>query len=211
MKDIVIIGAGGFGREVAMLIEDINKIEKTYNLIGFVDDREDLIGRQINGYAVLGNLEWLLDKKLYIAIGIGEPNTKSIIVNKLKDSNNRYPNLIHPNAIVSEQVSLGKGCIITAGTIITVNIIIKDFVTVNLDTTIGHDVTLHDFVTVLPSVNISGNVEIKESTMIGTGSAIIQGLTIGSNTTVGAGSVVIRNIPDNCVSVGNPAKVIKEK
>ena len=209
MKDIVIIGAGGFGREVAWLIEDINKIEPQWNILGFVDDNEDIIGAELNGYKVLGNVDWLLDQKLHVVNAIGDPVTKKNAKNRLLASENKYPILIHPSVIYSDSVNFGEGSIICAGCIITVDIEIGKHVIVNLDCTIGHDAKIGNYSTILPSVNVSGFVNIGECVSVGTGSAIIQGVSIGENTIVGAGSVVIRDLPANCTAVGSPAKPIK--
>lgn len=209
MKDIVIIGAGGFGREVAWLIEDINKTSKMWNIIGFVDDDQNLKNKFINGYEVLGDLEWLKNQDLYAVCAVGNTTTKKNIIDRLLNTNVKYPILIHPSVHKSELVEIGEGSIICAGNIITVNIQIGKHTIINLDCTIGHDVKIKDYVTVLPSVNISGEVIISDCANIGTGTAIIQGINIGRNTIVGAGSVVIRDLPDNCTAVGNPAKPIK--
>ena len=96
MKDIVIIGAGGFGREVAWLIEDINKVKSEWNLIGFVDDNPEIYGKKINGYDVVGNVDWLLDKNLNVVSAIGDPQHQNIIMEKLKVSENIYPVWIRP-------------------------------------------------------------------------------------------------------------------
>lgn len=209
MKDIVIIGAGGFGREVAWLIEDINKIEPQWNILGFVDDNEDIIGAEFNGYKVLGKVDWLLDQKLHVVNAIGDPVTKKSAMNRLLASKNKYPILIHPSVIYSDSVNFGEGSIICAGCIITVDIEIGKHVIVNLDCTIGHDAKVGNYSTILPSVNVSGFVNIGKCVSVGTGSAIIQGVSIGENTIVGAGSVVIRDLPANCTAVGSPAKPIK--
>ncbi|MBM7560897.1 acetyltransferase [Fusibacter tunisiensis] len=209
MKDIVIIGAGGFGREVAWLIEDINKKNKEWNLVGFVDDNEKIQGSEINGYKVVGNINWLKEQELYVVNAIGDPVTKKKIIEKLDGSKNQYPILIHPSVIYSESVIFGEGSIICAGNIITVNIQIGKHVIINLDCTIGHDANIGDYSTVLPSVNISGFVKTKECVSVGTGSAIIQGVSIGKNTVVGAGAVVVKDLPANCTAVGSPAKPIK--
>lgn len=209
MKDIVIIGAGGFGREVAWLIEDINKIEPQWNILGFVDDNVDIIGAELNGYKVLGNVDWLLNQKLHVVNAIGDPVTKKSAMNRLLASENKYPILIHPSVIYSDSVNFGEGSIICAGCIITVDIEIGKHVIVNLDCTIGHDAKIGNYSTILPSVNVSGFVNISKCVSVGTGSAIIQGVSIGENTIVGAGSVVIRDLPADCTAVGSPAKPIK--
>lgn len=209
MKDIVIIGAGGFGREVAWLIEDINKENKEWNLLGFVDDNEEIQGKEINGYKVVGNIEWLKNQELYVVNAIGDPIIKKKVMERLQGSKNKYPVLIHPSVIYSDKVTFGEGSIICAGNIITVNIEIGKHVIINLDCTIGHDAKIGDYSTILPSVNVSGDVDIEECVSVGTGSAIIQGIKIGNNTIIGAGAVVVKDLPANCTAVGSPAKPIK--
>jgi len=209
MKDIVIIGAGGFGREVAWLIEDINKKNMEWNIVGFVDDNQAIQGTQINGYKVVGDIDWLKEQGLCVVNAIGDPIIKKKVMEKLAGSKNQYPVLIHPSVIYSESVNFGEGSIICAGNIITVNIEIGKHVIINLDCTIGHDANIGDYSTVLPSVNVSGFVKIEECVNVGTGSAIIQGVSIGKNTVIGAGAVVVKDLPANCTAVGSPAKPIK--
>ena len=209
MKDIVIIGAGGFGREVAWLIEDINKVEHNWNIVGYVDDDKTIQGKYINNYKVIGNIEWLKHQELYVVSAIGNPMVKKKIMENLMESKNHYPIIIHPSVISSDRVTLGEGSIICAGNILTVNINIGKHVIVNLGCTIGHDSVVGDYTTILPSSNISGFVKIGECVNIGTGSAIIQGVSIGENTVIGAGAVVTKTLPANCTAVGVPAKPIK--
>ncbi len=209
MKDIVIIGAGGFGREVAWLIEDINKVNNEWNIVGFVDDNKSIQGTEINGYKVVGDIDWLKEQELCVVNAIGDPIIKKKVMEKLAGSKNHYPVLIHPSVINSGSVNFGEGSIVCAGNIITVNIEIGKHVIINLDCTIGHDANIGDYSTVLPSVNISGFVKTEECVSVGTGSAIIQGVNIGRNTVVGAGAVVVKDLPANCTAVGAPAKPIK--
>ena len=209
MKDIVIIGAGGFGREVAWLIEDINKVNKQWNLLGFIDDNDEVQGRILNGYEVLGKLNWLKDKEVSVVNAIANPIIRKRIIDQLKNSSITYPTLIHPNVIYSETVEFGEGNIICAGNILTVNIEIKNHVIINIDSTIGHDAIINDYCTILPSVNVSGHVHLEECVTVGTGSAIIQNVSVGKNSTIGAGAVVTKEIPANCTAVGAPAIPIK--
>lgn len=209
MKDIVIVGAGGFGREVAWLIEDINKINESWNLIGFVDDNEALLGTSINGYEVLGNVEWLCRQNFHVVCAIGDPKIKKMTIERLENSENHYPVLVHPSVICSDKVKIGEGSIICAGNIITVNIEIGSHVIINLDCTIGHDAIIGNYSTILPSVNVSGYVKVNECVSLGTCCAVIQGISIGTNTIIGAGAIVVKDIPSNCTAVGSPAKPIK--
>lgn len=211
MKKIIIIGAGGFGREVKILIDDINKVDLLYDFIGYYDDGL-AIGTIVNGFPVLGNLKDLLDldNGTNIALGIGDPVTKCNIISRIKDSNINFPVLVHPSAIIgNDDVIIGKGTLICAGTIITCNIHIKEFVTINLMCTIGHDTIINSFSSFMPSVNISGEVVIHEKVYIGTGAKIINQLEIGQSTIVGAGAVVSKSLPGFCTAVGIPAKPIK--
>lgn len=210
MKKIYIVGAGGFAREVAWLIEEINEINPTWEVVGFIDENIDLIGKEFNGYKVLGDLEYLNNQeKAHVVIAIGTGEIREKLANKIK--NHIFPILIHPSVIKSKSVQIGEGTIICAGSIITTNIEIGNHVVISIDSKISHDSILKNYVTILPSVNISGNIIIDENTMIGTGTAIIQGLEIGRNTVIGAGSVVTRNIPASCTAIGSPARPIKFK
>lgn len=211
MKDIVIIGAGGFAREIQFLIERINQNTPTYNLIGFIDEQLK-VGTLVNGIPVIGNNNFLLQyaKPLSATIAIGTGSKRKCLYEVFrKNPNLSFPNLIDPSVICSQSISYGIGNIICAGNVLTVNIQIEDFVILNLDCTVGHDAIIQSYVTVSPSANISGNVHINPLCYIGTSSSIIQGITIGQNTTIGAGAVVVKDIPENCTAVGTPAKPIK--
>lgn len=210
MKKIYIVGSGGFAREVAWLIEDINEKNPTWKIMGFIDENEDNIGKELNGYKVLGNLEYLnKQERAYVTIAIGTGEIREIISNKIE--NHEFSILVHPSVIMSKFVTIGEGTIICAGNIITTNIEIGNHVIINLDCTIGHDVILRNYTTILPSANVSGNVVIGKKTTIGTGSAIIQGISIGKQCMIGAGSVVNKAITDYATAVGIPARVIKVK
>lgn len=210
MEKIYIVGAGGFAREVAWLIEDINDKNPVWELAGFIDENKTNVGKKLNGYLVLGDVEYLnKQEKANVVIAIGSGEARENLSKKIK--NHVYPTLIHPSVIKSKYMTIDEGTIVCAGSIITTNINIGKHVIINLDCTIGHDVILENYTTILPSVNVSGNVVIDERTMLGTGSAIIQGLKIGKDSIIGAGAIVVKDIPNNCTAVGNPAKPIKFK
>ena len=212
MKDIAIFGVGGFGREVLALIQDINRVNKTYNIIGYFDDGYEK-GEVFNGYPTLGNTEDLnrWGKPISIAVAIGNPSIKKLVIDKITNPLADYPTLIHPSAWIGDKkfVEIGHGCIICAGNLITTNIKIGNFVILNLCCTVGHDSIIKDYAALMPSVNVSGNVIIGESVYVGTGVNIINKFEIGDGAIVGAGAVVAKNIPKNCTAVGVPAKVIK--
>lgn len=208
VSDLVVYGAGGMGRELVWQLSEGCE----FNLLGFVDDAPEKQGSIINGYPVVGNTDWLLDRKekTAVAIAVGSPAVRRKIAEKLKTNPHIFfPNIIAPDAKFSEFVEMGEGCIICYANVITVNIKIGDFFLSNRCNTVGHDCVIGDYVTLNPMVSISGNVTIKNNTDIGTGTNIIQGKTIGSDVIIGAGAVVVKDIPDSCTAVGVPAVPVK--
>nr|WP_300385792.1 acetyltransferase [Clostridium sp.] len=210
LKDIVIVGAGGFGREVAWLIEEINRKDLQWNIIGFIDDdlsKKDIL---LNGYEVLGDLTYIQNKEdLYFACAVANSKNKAKLAKKCESIGLKPATLIHPNAEIGSCSNIGAGNIICAGNIITVNVKTGKYVIVTSACTIGHDSILQNYITIYPGVSVSGNCNIGEKVEIGTRSSIIQGMNIGKETILGAGSVVIKDIPEYCTAVGVPAKPIK--
>ena len=208
MKDLYIVGAGGFGRETAWLVRRLNKIEHIWNLAGFIDDDYSLQGEEVDGYKVVGPVTYLNSlSNVWAVCAIGNTTARKMVIERLK--NIHFAKLIDPSVRISDRVSIGEGSIVCAGSIITVDVHIGKHNIINLNCTIGHDAVLSDFVTLYPSVNISGQVSIGTLTECGTGSQVIQGLTIAAGANIGAGAVVVKNITDNGIYVGCPARKIK--
>ncbi len=208
MKKIAIVGAGGFGKEVAFLLERIG----TWEITGFYDDSK--MKEEVYGYKVLGSIDSLIKypTELSVVCAIANSLVRRDIVSKLVDNSNlHFPTIVDPSVICGKENIYGKGNIICARTILTVDITLKDFNIINFSSTIGHDVRIGSFNTIYPSVSISGFVTTGDCVEFGTGTKIIQNLTIGENTVIGAGSVVVRDVPENTLSVGVPSKVIKER
>lgn len=211
MQKIAIFGAGGFGREVFWLIHEINSKGKKFEFIGFFDDGVEK-GSFVHGYPVLGGLNDLVNHNKFINIvyAIGNPIIKEKIINNVGNRDNIiYPNLIHPNCLIGDTVKMGKGNIICASNILTVDIELGNHVILNLACTVGHDTVIKDYCSFMPGINISGEVVINKSVYVGTGAKIINQLEIGVNSIIGAGAVVSKSIPPNCTAVGIPAKPIK--
>lgn len=207
-KSIVIIGASGFGREVAWLIEELEK----WNIIGFIDDDESIQGKDVNGYKVIGTTQDLLsyEEKINVVIAIGNPEVRKKIYDRISiKSNLLFPNIIAKDVRISKTNNLGIGNIICTHTVLTTNITIGNFNHINLSCTLGHDAILENFVTIYPSVNVSGNVLVRSLTELGTGTKIIQGKTISERIILGAGCVVVKDLTDSGTYVGIPAKKIK--
>lgn len=210
-REIVILGASGFAKEMVFLLENSCTLDgESWIIKGFIDEKTE---SSVLGYKILGNDDWLLqyDKEINVVVGIGDPHIKYRVVNKLKGNKHIiFPNIIAKSARLGNGVVLGEGCIICDMNILTVDVHLGDFVTLNLNNTIGHDAVIGDYTTINPGCNISGNVNIGKLAMIGTGTKIIQGIDIGEESIVGAGTVIIRNVGVRCTVVGNPGRVIKK-
>ena len=217
MKDIYILGSGGFAKEVYFLIDDINLYSESplYNFKGFIDKWADIAEMAIGKkkFPIIEE-DFFLNNSKYgsanLAIGIGKPHILEKVFNKF---NNKYqfPNLIHPNFVGNlENIEMGKGNILTAGCVFTVDIKIGSFNIFNLNTTVGHDTTIGSFNVMNPGVNVSGGINIGNKNLIGTNATILQYLTVGDNSILGAGAVLSKNLKSNCLAVGIPAKPIKE-
>jgi len=206
MKNLAIVGLGGFGREVKMLIDQINFIQPKYNFIGYFDDNVNI--QMSATHRFLGSITDLnfWPEDIDVVFAIGNPMIRKDLVSRISNGRITFPALIHPSCIIAEDCKIGHGAIICAGSIITVNVEIGDHVIINLMTTIGHDSRIESFVSIMPAVNVSGQVIVGEAAYLGTGSKILQGCSIGKNSTIGAGAVVINNIDDNITAVGVPAK-----
>lgn len=208
MKDIAIYGAGGFGREVACLINSINRIEPTWNLIGFFDDGKELgtnneYGKIIGGIRELNSYS----KPLSLVISIGNPKIIMSITNKIENRFVVFPNIIAPNVLFldSDSLQIGIGNIITFNCSISCNVKIGNFNALNIGVTIGHDTIIDSYNVFNPSVNISGEVCIGNNNFFGVSSIVLQQKKIGQNTTIGVSSVIIKNTKNDSVYHGNPA------
>ncbi|MDA1611748.1 acetyltransferase [Bacillus cereus] len=208
MKDIVVIGSGGFSKQVIEIIEQLNLIKPEYKLLGIVDDNKSLVGTEVLGYEVIGDTDYIKklskQQKIQGVIAIADGEIREHISKKL--NNVQWINLIHPSAVVSNYTKLGEGNIICAGVVINPECKMGNHSHINIGSTLGHDVLMLDYVTVMPGSKVSGNVNLKSKSMVGTGATIIQGLTIEENVVLGAGTVVTKNTKPNYLYVGVPAK-----
>ena len=214
MKSVVIIGAGGFGREVLEIFKDRNKISKTWNILGFIDEDKQLHRKILNGYPVLGGFDWLREHRgdnLGCVCAIGTCETRKQVIEKLRETGISYYNAIHPSVIMSEFVEMGVGVIICAGSILTVNIKIGDHVHIDTNCTVAHDAIIGNYCRLNPGVKINGNNHLGEGVYVGTGATFIQEVSVGDWSMIGAGAVVSKDIPEKVVAVGIPARVVKQK
>jgi|LGVF01.1.fsa_nt_gb sugar O-acyltransferase (sialic acid O-acetyltransferase NeuD family) len=214
LQKAVIIGAGGFGREILDVFDAINAIKPTFDVIGFIVEPEyGKSGTFINDKPILGGFDWFAEHKneVQAICGVGAPELRMRFVGRAQEMGVHFCSVVHPHAILTRRVRTGQGTVITAGCILTNRIRIGSHVHINLGCTIGHDVVIEDFVTLAPGVHVSGKVKFGEGSYIGTGTNIIEKRIIGAWSIVGAGSTVIRDVPKNTTVVGVPGKVMKSR
>lgn len=204
---LVIVGAGGLGREVAALVEARNAQETVWDLRGFVDDDEGLHDASIIGYPVLGSVEWLSHQgNLFYVIAIGDERTRRTIASQLDDAHVEPTPLIHPSVSIHRTTTVGPGTILCRRASPTVDIQIGAHVVVDQQCTVGHDSTLAAFATLHPGCRISGSVRLETGVTVGAGAVVLPNTKIGAHATVGAGAVVTEDLPPECTAVGMPAR-----
>lgn len=214
LKPVVVIGAGGFGREVLDILESINRgsLEPKINILGVIDDGPSTAAMSRladRGYKHLGGLAaWLTvgTEAMYI-VAIGDPAVRSRICSVIVSRTTLEPlTVVHPSAVIGSRVRLGNGSVVCAGVQISTNVEIGDHVHLNPGAIIGHDATLADFVSINPGAIVSGEVTVRDSCLVGAGAVVLQGLTVGAGSTVGAGGVVTRDVGTGVVVKGIPAR-----
>lgn len=212
IKKIVLIGAGGFGREVASIIEVLNSIRPRYELLGFLDDGEQFHeGVIINGYPWLGKKEWILKHKddVYCTCTIGSASVKAAIQSHLMEKGVKFETIIAYGGYVGPYTEIGPGCVFYGNVIISVNCKIGAGVLLNQSVNIGHDSIIGDYTTIMPSTGISGCCKIGTEVSIGGHAFVIPGKKIGDKATIAAGSIVFSNVKSETTVLGNPAKRIR--
>jgi sugar O-acyltransferase (sialic acid O-acetyltransferase NeuD family) len=215
MNNIAIYGAGGFGKEVACLINLINKNEEIWNLIGYFDDNIKKANK-FNHLDIIGGVDQLnkFPEQLSIIFSIGNPTIVQKIYKNIYNTNILFPNIISPDCIFldSNNIKLGKGNLIMPQSLISCNVSIGDFNLLNCGISLGHDSKIGSFNSFMSYSKISGEVCIGDSNYFGACSLVLQQKMIGNNTIIGASSVVMRNTEDENTYLGNPAvKILKPK
>lgn len=213
MKNIVIYGAGGFGKEVAWLIERINQVQGEWNVLGFVDDvKTHLYGKTLNGLAVLGGKAWFASNQedVYVTCPVGSSQgRRSMYQHIAQYANVKFATLIDPSVVIGDSSVIGIGSIICCGAKITVNSNVGKGVVVNIGSQIGHDSELADFCTLFVNVMVSGTVKLGENSEIGSGAFIREYVTVCKDVVVAPLSSVLRDITEPGIYAGNPARRMK--
>ncbi len=207
MTPLVIVGAGGFGREALQLVRAINEVRHEFDFLGFLDDgvvEEGLLERA--RAQCLGTTERLadLDTSYVVAIGTSGPRRR---IDERARRHDRHPaTLVHPMATMGVDVQLSEGTVVAASTHLTTNVRVGRHVQLNLDCTVGHDTIIEDFVTLYPGVHVGGGVVIESGATLGIGSVVLPGARIGRDAVVGGGAIVTGDVAPGTTVVGPSAR-----
>lgn len=212
LKNIIIIGAGGVGREAALIVKQINEVCATWNILGFIDDDKNRWGEQIHGFTILGDINYLMDLTINTSVIVAVSNYK-LKKNLIEALKGKFPfaTLIHPRVQLHDYMTVGVGTIIYEGAILSIDIEIGNHVLISPKCGIGHNSVIKDYSSLLWNVNISGNDILEEGSFVGSGATVVQGLSIGKGALIGAGAVVLKDVPAYATAVGVPARIIKKE
>lgn len=207
--NIAIYGAGGFGKEVACLIERINRNGGDWKLVGFFDDSKKQDSNISRYGTVLGDMETLLsvDEPLALAIAINENKAVRRIRERIDNPYISFPNLIDPSLFLVDPktFTVGEGNIIQNDCMISCDVTLGNFNLINDHVVVGHDNSIGNFNGLMPGAHLSGGITIGDNNLLGVASVVLQGMTIGNGVTLGANSVLMTQPKDNSTYLGVPA------
>ena len=201
-KTILIIGASGHGKVVA----DIAK-KNGYEKIYFLDDNLSL--SECGGYPVLGNSSKYLDFDCDIFVAIGNAGIRKHIQENVEKEGKSIATLIHPNAVIGENVRIGEGTVVMAGAVINPCAAIGKGCIINTCASVDHDCILEDYVHISVGAHLAGTVHVGASTWIGVGAVVSNNINVTAGCMIGAGAVVVREIENKGTYVGVPAKCLR--
>jgi sugar O-acyltransferase (sialic acid O-acetyltransferase NeuD family) len=209
-EPVVILGAGGFGRNILDVLDALNQQRPRYRIVGFLDpDEHALPATRRLGGAVIGTDDDLVRFDARFVISVASTTLRrQLDRTAIRMGKEPVDALVHPDCSIGGDVELGAGTVLTAGVRVASNVVIGRHSHINFNSTLGHDAVLGDFVTVFPQVAISGYATLEQGVTMGTGSAVIPGVRIGAGATVGAGAVVVRDVPPHVTVVGVPAQPV---
>lgn len=208
MQNIIIVGAGRFGRELCCWLEDMLD-PASMRIAGFLDDTRAAAPclNEKYSYALLGAIDtYHVRAGDVFVIAIGNPAAKLRIATVLQDRGATFFNLIHPTAVVARTASLGTGTIICPFALVSADSVLHDFVTINSYSSIGHDAVIGRGTTLSSHVDITGGVIAGDGVFFGSSACVLPQVSIGAGATVGAGAVVMRKIEPGATVFTMPAK-----
>jgi sugar O-acyltransferase (sialic acid O-acetyltransferase NeuD family) len=211
---VVIIGAGGHGREVADILRDQCDAGTDLTPMGFIDQNLELHGKVIDGLPVLGDFSWFETErrdKVAVICAVGSPQICRRLVLQARKIGLIFASAISPRANISSRASLGEGVTIFPNVVVNTGAFVDSYSILNVGVVVSHDATVGSYCNINPGARLAGNTTINEGSYIGMGTSVIQGRTVGAWSVVGAGAVVISDLQKNVTAVGVPARTIKTR
>jgi len=213
MKDLLIFPFGGNARESILAIQAQNRVRPTWNVLGFIDDNENFWGKEYFDVKVLGGRNIITNFPSANILAVpGNPESfskRAKIIDSLDVSLDRYVTIIYPSARIAPDAKIGKNTVLMANVVISCLVEIGNHCVVLPNTVISHDSSVGDYSLIGSNVTISGSCTIGSTCYVGSGTSIKDNITIGNQCLVGLGSCVIRDVPDNTVVAGNPARYLR--
>ena len=214
LPPLVIFGAGGLGREVLLLLRQLNDAQSTWDIRGFYDD-EVPTTPTVAGFPYLGNSTALnaTTEPLAVVVAVGNPAGRAAVVAQLDSPQLSFPVIVHPGVALQpyQNITFGEGCVIQQDVKLMTDLTLGRFVFVNVGSIVGHDAVLEDFCSLMAHVDVGGGALFGTGCYCGTKATVIQGVRIGAHSILGAGAVAVRDIPAHSTVVGVPAVVIKKR
>lgn len=210
MRELFLLGAGGFSRETAEAVRAINAVAPTWLLRGFLDDSAALEGARVGGLPVLGPIDRIREHpEAQVVLTTGRPDnyvSRRLIAERLGLPDERYATIIHPTATIGETCSVGAGTVLLAHTDLTADVVVGRHVAVMPQVVLPHDVRVDDYATIAAGVRAGGACHIAEGAYVGSGACLREKITIGPWAMIGMASVVTRDVPAERLWLGAPAR-----
>jgi sugar O-acyltransferase (sialic acid O-acetyltransferase NeuD family) len=209
MKDLIIIGAGGFGLEVAAYAEDVIRAGKAdFQIKGFLDDTKKTGNRHAN-YPILGTTDAAHEKDAIYILALGNPNDRRALSEKLSSKGAHFATLIHPQSYVAKTAKVGEGSIVAPFVFIGPEARVEKQCLLNVQTCIGHESIVGSYSVLSPGAGLHGSAVLSEGVFMGSNAYVTAGQHVGKNSKIAAGAIVYSDIPDGVSALGNPASFRK--
>lgn len=209
MKNLIIIGAGGCGREVLQIAKDVNKAEPTWNIKGFLDDRSDALDNLRCDVTVIGSTDsYIPQSDDQFVCCIGNSAVRKMIIEKMEAKGAEFVSVIHPMALVADSALLGKSVILYPFSIVSDNAEIGDGCIINMHSTVAHDSKLGEYCTISAHCDVTGMCTVGARVFMGSGARMVPSSKIGDDVFICAGSTVMSRLKSGVKVIGVPAKKI---
>lgn len=215
VRDLVLIGAGGLGREAAAAVDAINRLRPTWRLLGFLDDDARLHGTLVSGRSVRGPVELLAELPgaavVVCVASPDDPDRRLRLVQRLRLPPDRFGSVLHPGAWLADSTRLGAGCLVLAGVVTTCDVVLGDHVALMPHAVLTHDDEVGDGATFAAGARVGGGVRVGEAAYLGSGSMVRQGLAVGRRAVLGMGGVLLEDLPADQIWGGVPARRLQRR